>query len=124
MTPLEKAKASGERVNYCDECEKFKIVGNDAYCEADGKLIHPIMLIRGQGTGPSWNCQKRMKKKTHYELVISKTPEELAELFKGPLFFNKPWCPLHDNPCRHLDKKEFLCETCLLDWLKEEASDE
>ena len=79
MTPLEKAKAAEGRVNYCDECGQFVIVGNGAFCKADGKLIHPIMLVRGQGTGPAWNCKKRIKPITNYEKLIRKTPEEMAE---------------------------------------------
>lgn len=78
MTPLEKAKAAEGRVNYCDECGQFVIVGNGAFCKVDGKLIHPIMLVRGQGTGPAWACSKRKRPKTHYERIISMTPEEMA----------------------------------------------
>lgn len=52
MTPLEKAKAAGGRVNYCDECESFVILNDAPYCKVDGKLIHPIMLVRGQGPAP------------------------------------------------------------------------
>ena len=78
MTPLEKAKAAEGRVNYCDECGQFVIVGNGAFCKVDGKLIHPIMLVRGQGTGPAWNCKKRIKPITNYERLIRKTPEEMA----------------------------------------------
>ena len=86
MTALEKARAEEGRINYCDECGQFTIVGNAAYCKADGKLIHPIMLIRGQGSGPAWNCKKRMKPLTNYDRIIRKTPEELAA-----------W--LNDNDC-------------------------
>lgn len=66
MTPLEKAKAAAGRVNYCDECESFVILNGAPYCKVDGKLIHPIMLVRGQGTGPAWNCKK--KNKAHHQL--------------------------------------------------------
>lgn len=79
MTPLEKAKAAEGRVNYCDECESFGILNDAPYCKVDGKLIHPIMLVRGQGTGPAWNCKKRIKPITNYERLIRKTPEEMAE---------------------------------------------
>ena len=79
MTPLEKAKANAGCVNYCDECESFVILNDAPYCKVDGKLIHPIMLVRGQGTGPAWNCKNRQKPKTNYEKIICKTPEELAE---------------------------------------------
>lgn len=82
MTPLEKAKSNKGRVNYCDECEQFEIVGNAAYCKIDGKLIHPMMLVRGQGTGAAWNCKKR-RPLTNYDRIISKTPEELAEWIAG-----------------------------------------
>ena len=106
MTPLEKAKAAEGRVNYCDECKQFEIVGNACYCKVDGKLIHPIMLARGQGTGPAWNCKKRKKPETNYDRLICKTPEEMAEFFfKDParLYMKTP--------------KETL------DWLKQEVED-
>ena len=105
MTPLEKAKAAEGRVNYCDECGQFVIVVNGAFCKVDGKLIHPIMLVRGQGTGPAWNCKKRIKPITNYERLIRKTPEELAE-FLGE---NDSNFPIGDS------KKKWL------DWLKTEA---
>ena len=79
MTPLEKAKAEESRVNYCDECEQFEIVGNAAYCKVDGKLIHPIMMARGQGTGPAWNCKKRRKPITNADRLRAMSDEELAE---------------------------------------------
>lgn len=60
-TPLEKALEAKGRVNYCDECEHIQIIGNAPYCKVDGKMIHPIMLTRGQGTGPAWNCEKRKR---------------------------------------------------------------
>ena len=34
MTPLEKARAEEGRVNYCDECEQFEIVGKAAYAHS------------------------------------------------------------------------------------------
>ena len=63
LTPLEKALEEKGPVNYCDECGQFQIVGSAAYCKVDGKLIHPIMMMRGQGTGPAWNCKKGSIKK-------------------------------------------------------------
>jgi len=57
--PLIKALEDKGRVNYCDECELIQVVGHVAYCKVDGKMIPPIMLIRGQGKGPAWNCKKR-----------------------------------------------------------------
>lgn len=79
MTPLEKAKAEEGRVNCWDECESFQIVGNAAYCKVDGKLIHPIMMMRGQGTCPAWNCHKRNRPLNNYYRLIRSTPEELAK---------------------------------------------
>lgn len=116
MTPLEKAKAEEGRINYCDECEQFQIVGNAAYCKADGKLIHPIMMMRGHGTGPAWNCKKR-KSITNYDRVISKTPEELADFL---------WS-IGNNPatgnCYLNGKLIFSCAdgNGWLDWLRKEA---
>lgn len=120
MTPLEKAKAAEGRVNYCDECGQFVIVGNGAFCKVDGKLIHPIMLVRGQGTGPAWNCKKRIKPITNYEKLIRKTPEELAGIMVSD-------CP-PDYPhgdCREYEKNDgnLDCPKCWLDWLKQEAAE-
>lgn len=106
MTPLEKAKAAEGRVNYCDECEQFQIVGNACYCKVDGKLIHPIMLARGQGTGPAWNCRKRMNHKTNYEKLISNTPEEMAQW----LCDVAGWLPAFEGKAH-----------AILEWLKTEA---
>lgn len=79
MTPLEKAKAEEGRINYCDECEQFEIVGNAAYCKVDGKLIHPIMMMRGQGTGPAWNCRKRKNPVTNVDKLRQMSDYQLAE---------------------------------------------
>ena len=124
MTPLEKAKSNKGRVNYCDECEQFEIVGNAAYCKVDGKLIHPIMLMRGQGTGAAWNCKKRRKPLTNYERIINKSPEELAE-FMGEL----PCCPPGADVkelCYPMDSCEGIIDLqvrCWLEWLKQQADE-
>ena len=61
------------------------------------------------------------KPRTKGDLVRSMPDEELAELFESPLFVNKPWCTLHEEPCRQLDSDEFMCSECLLNWLKQEV---
>ena len=78
MTPLEKALDEKGKVNYCDECERCVVVGDAAYCEADGKLLHPIMFIRGEGTGPAWACKKREKPRTNFEAMLSKPIDYMA----------------------------------------------
>ena len=54
------------------------------------------------------------KPATHYDLLIRKTPEELAEFIGDD--------PVHDicpNNCQEdLDRP---CKVCVLDWLKQEA---
>lgn len=65
-TPLEIAlarEASGEDIDYCDECEYIAIVKGAGYCGISGKLLHPMMLERGQGCGPARRCQKRKEAK-------------------------------------------------------------
>lgn len=65
-TPLEIAlerEASGEDIDYCDECEYIAIVKGVGYCGISGKLLHPMMLERGQGCGPARRCQKRKEAK-------------------------------------------------------------
>lgn len=120
MTPLEKAKSAEGRVNYCDECEQFKIVGNACYCKVDGKLINPIMLARGQGTGPAWNCKKRIKPITNYEKLIRKTPEELADILSMQGVVSPPWCT-ENYDCPYADQDPVRCDLCALNWLRKEA---
>lgn len=65
-TPLEIAlerEASGEDIDYCDECEYIAIVKGVGYCGISGKLLHPMMLERGQGCGPARRCKKRKEAK-------------------------------------------------------------
>ena len=118
MTPLEKAKAEEGLVNYCDECEQFEIVGNAAYCKASGKLIHPIMLMRGQGTGPAWNCKKRIKPVTNADRIRRMTDEELAK-FIAPLAS----CPHCYARKVNIEDCGYDCKKAWLDWLKEEVQD-
>lgn len=90
MTPLEKARqreAAGG-IDYCDECEAFVVIHGTAYCERSGKLIHPIMLERGQGTGPAQNCKDRFigdKKR--------RTNDPLTEWRGNPMDENNMTCP-------------------------------
>lgn len=67
MTPLEKALARQNKVNYCDECENFLMVDGWAYCKDSGKMIHPIMCLRMQGTGGAYNCTRAIKKRAEGE---------------------------------------------------------
>ena len=58
--------------------------------------------------------------KTNYDMLISKTPEELVELFvsgwyDGPIF----WCPVTDVECEEVKD----CPECFLSWLKATAED-
>lgn len=120
MTPLEKARAEEGRVNYCDECEQFEIVGNFAYCKVDGKLIHPIMMMRGQGTGPAWNCKKRIKPITNYDLLIQRSSEELAEFLEMIPHCGNPATYTADGFCVDdglRTKRQWLS------WLKQEVND-
>ena len=121
MTPLEKAKAEEGHVNYCDECEQFEIVGNAAYCKVDGKLIHPIMLVRGQGTGPAWNCKKRIKPITNYERLIRKTPEEMAEKI-GESIDCEVCKTMHNSESGECPSRQHQsCVDFWLEWLKTEV---
>ena len=62
MTPLERARAEAEKINYCDECQHFTVVGESAFCEVSGKYLHPLMMMRGKGTGPAYHCKKAKRK--------------------------------------------------------------
>ena len=59
MTPLEKALTRSREINYCDECEHIRLVNSVAYCGQTGKLLHPLMYERGEGSGPARRCRHR-----------------------------------------------------------------
>jgi hypothetical protein len=54
-TPLEREG----QIEYCDECEYVRVVDNTVFCGLSGKLLHPMMFLRGQGFGPARRCTKR-----------------------------------------------------------------
>lgn len=58
-TPLELALERQGTVDYCDQCEYMRLVDNTAFCGLSGKLLHPMMFIRGPGYGPARRCAKR-----------------------------------------------------------------
>ena len=59
MTPLEKALATQDEIDYCDQCENVRIVREVGYCGVSGKLLHPLMYTRGEGYWPARRCRKR-----------------------------------------------------------------
>lgn len=62
-----------------------------------------------------WNTLQT-KPITNYEMLIRKTPEELAEFIGGD--------PMHDicpNNCH--DDLDRPCKVCVLDWLREEVKE-
>lgn len=65
-TPLERAREEAEKINYCDECEHFEVVGNSAFCGVSGKYLHPLMMVRGQGNGPAYRCKDAVRKKEYW----------------------------------------------------------
>lgn len=78
-TPLDLARereASGD-VWYCDECDYITFVKGTPYCGISGKLLHPMMFERGQGTGAACSCGKRKEAQK-----MGLTPQDLARL--GP----------------------------------------
>lgn len=58
MTPLEKALSDADKIDYCDQCANFIMVRGWGYCKDSGKLIHPMMVERGQGYGPARGCKR------------------------------------------------------------------
>lgn len=58
-TPLELALERQGTIEYCDECEYLRVVNNTAFCGLSGKLLHPMMFVRGLGAGPARRCKKR-----------------------------------------------------------------
>lgn len=71
----------------------------------------------------SWICTRcgneERKPITNYDQVISKTPEELAELFANN---DCGYCRIHDF-C-FAKGSAMNCEDVWLDWLRQEANDE
>jgi hypothetical protein len=59
MTPLEKALRTPREIDYCDQCEHVRIVDEVGYCGISGKILHPLMYMRGQGYGPARRCDRR-----------------------------------------------------------------
>ena len=86
---------------------------NDTTFQGSGKVAYVPVVVNAKQSKPQTNADR----------IRAMSDEELAEFFKSPLFFNKPWCCLHETPCRHLDRKEFLCAECLLEWLKQEVTE-
>ena len=65
-------------------------------------------------------------KKTHYDRIISKTPEELATFFaqqeyRKPVFDG--WLPLCNHVMGPRMCHEDGCKKCWLDWLKQEVEE-
>ena len=56
---LEMALEREGQIEYCDECEYVRVVDNTVFCGLSGKLLHPMMFLRGQGFGPARRCTKR-----------------------------------------------------------------
>ena len=67
MTPLEKALLEENEIDYCDECEFVRVVKHCGFCGISGKLLHPLMFQRGQGSGPARRCAKRKEAVNPYE---------------------------------------------------------
>lgn len=92
------------------------------YCIEDRMHIRQRFFPHAHEAIEAWN--EKANKQTNADLVRAMTDDELAEMFKGPLFFNKPWCCLHEHECRYVHEEGFMkCATCLLDWLKQEVEE-
>lgn len=66
---------------------------------------------------PTWEEHKGSiypKPLTHYDCLISKTPEEMAEWINN----NSCLCAPGKEPC-----EDGECEECWLDWLRQEAEE-
>ena len=77
-TPLEMALEREGQIDYCDECEYVRVVGNAVFCGLSGKLLHPMMFLRGQGCGPARCCTKRKEARE-----MGLTAADLARLGPG-----------------------------------------
>lgn len=77
-TPLEMALEREGQIEYCDECEYVRVVDNTVFCSLSGKLLHPMMFLRGQGFGPARRCTKRKEARE-----MGLTAADLARLGPG-----------------------------------------
>lgn len=118
MTPYEKAMQRKDGINYCDECDQFQIVGYAAYCKADGKLIHPLMMTRNQGFGPARNCDKRKKSITNADHIRRMSDDDLAAKLCTAFCRICDWCPIVGF-CNDNDKG--TCVDTWLEWLQQEV---
>ena len=59
-------------------------------------------------------------RKTHYDLLIRMTPEELATVMAWPYIASPPWCDEHTT-CPYISEDPTPCDKCALDWLKQEV---
>lgn len=82
----------------------------------------PLLLGGGERTPvrrcTAKNCQERTF--TNYDRIISKTPEELAEILAWPYVASPPWCD-DKIVCPYMDEDVPACDSCALEWLKQEA---
>ena len=59
---------------------------------------------------------------THYDEICAMNVDELADFIAAPHFANPPWCS-GSSECRHIFEDPVPCHDCVLDWLKQEATD-
>ena len=83
---------------------------NDTTFQGDGKVTYVPVVVT-----------ERPAKQTNYDLLIRKSPEELAEFFMQEYDCEDSFtCPV-PHPCP--TSREASCKQCFLDWLRQEVSD-
>lgn len=101
---------------YCEKwpvgCQFCDLLLCDGKKETAEKRCYPC-----KPTQPECGECEFAKPQTNYDLIISKTPEELADSFASRC------CPVKYEyyNCGEINKKEFSwedCKSCWLDWLK------
>lgn len=108
MRPLDKA-LKGE-IDYCDECCNFVVAGDYPYCRVSGKMIHPIMLTRGQGSGPARVCKYANRKIGVKDTVVSRDCFDRLLAENDELRKNRPVVFCRDcRYCLHDDKYTHWC---------------
>ena len=91
-TALDKAKEEVARIDYCDECVNYAILGNAAYCKESGRMIHPLMVKRGEGHGPARNCENAKRKEIQKNFLRHpRKPGKYPYTFKVEFLLPEPW---------------------------------
>ena len=90
-------------------------------CPFCGKETDKFIMFRGDIVGCRY-CGIS-KKQTNADRIRSMSDEELATVIAWPYWASTPWCSEH-RTCPYISEDPTPCDKCVLDWLKQEATDD